>query len=120
MSANIKDISSRDDIVSLLNEFYSKAQEDEIIGGKFSHLNIVEHTQIIADFWDGILFGSNQYSGDPFGKHMDLKLAAKDFERWILLFNQTIDKHYGGPIANEAKHRAGTIAQVFQYKLGLS
>ena len=120
MSANIKDISSRDDIVSLLNEFYSKAQEDEIIGGKFSHLNIVEHTQIIADFWDGILFGSNQYSGDPFGKHLDLKLTANDFERWIKLFNQTIDNTYSGPIAEEAKHRAGTIAQVFQYKLGLS
>ena len=120
MSANIKDISSRDDIVSLLNEFYSKAQEDEIIGEKFFHLNIAKHTEIIADFWDGILFGSNNYSGDPFGKHLDLNLAAKDFERWILLFNQTVDTNYSGPIADEAKHRAGTIAQVFQYKLGLS
>jgi hemoglobin len=120
MSANIKDISSRDDIVSLLNEFYSKAQTDEIIGDKFTHLNMAQHTQVIADFWDGILFGTNDYSGDPFGKHLDLKLAAKDFDRWISLFNQTIDNNYSGPIADEAKHRAGTIAQVFQYKLGLS
>ena len=120
MSANIKDISSRDDIVSLLNEFYTKAQKDEIIGDKFTQLNMAHHTQVIADFWDGILFGTNNYSGDPFGKHLDLKLATVDFERWISLFIQTVDNNYSGPIANEAKHRAGTIAQVFQYKLGLS
>ncbi len=120
MSANKKDISSRDDIVSLLNEFYSKAQKDDIIGDKFNHLNMAEHTQIIADFWDGILFGTNRYQGDAFGKHLELNLGAKDFDRWISLFNQTIDKNYSGPIADEAKRRAGTIAQVFQYKLGLS
>ena len=120
MSANINDISSRDDIVSLLNEFYVEAQNDEIIGNKFTHLNMAHHTQVIADFWDGILFGTNNYSGDPFGKHLDLNLATIDFERWIFLFNQTIDSNYSGPIADEAKHRAGTIAQVFQYKLGLS
>jgi hemoglobin len=115
-----KDISSRDDIVSLLNEFYGYAQSDEIIGVKFNHINMAEHTQLIADFWDGILFGTKRYQGDPFGKHLDLNLTAKDFERWILLFNQTIDKNYSGPIADEAKYRAGTIAQVFQHKLGLS
>ena len=120
MNTNIKDISSRDDIVSLLNEFYTKAQKDEIIGDKFTHLNMAQHTQIIADFWDGILFGTNNYSGDPFGEHLDLKLVAIDFERWISLFNQTIDNNYSGPIADEAKHRAKTIAQVFQHKLGLS
>lgn len=120
MSANLKDISSREDIVSLLNAFYTKAQKDDVIGSKFNHINMIEHTQVIADFWDGILFGSNQYRGDPFGKHPGLDLAAKDFERWISLFNQTIDDNYLGPIADEAKYRAGTIARVFQHKLGLS
>lgn len=119
MSTNIKDISSRGDIVILLNQFYDLAQNDEIIGNKFTNINMAAHTEIIADFWDGILFGSNRYSGDPFGKHLELNLEAKDFERWILLFNQTIDENYSGPIADEAKYRAGTIAQVFQHKLGL-
>ncbi len=119
MDANINDISSRDDIVSLLNEFYALAQKDKIIGAKFANLNMAEHTQIIADFWDGILFGTNSYHGDAFGKHKDLNLLAKDFERWLALFIATVDTNYSGPIATEAKHRATTIAQVFQYKLGL-
>ena len=119
MPSNKNDISSRDDIVHLLNEFYRLAQEDEVIGNKFVHLNMEEHTQIIADFWDGILFGAKSYNGDAFGKHKALNLVAKDFERWLELFIDTVDSNYAGPIATEAKHRAMTIAQVFQYKLGL-
>jgi hemoglobin len=119
MNNNLPDISSRDDIVLLLNEFYGHAQKDPIIGDKFDHINIKEHTEIIANFWDSVLFGTNLYHGDPFGKHLNLKLAAKDFTKWLSLFNQTIDKNYRGPIADEAKYRAGTIAKVFQHKLGL-
>jgi hemoglobin len=119
MNTYLTDISSRDDIVSLLNEFYEKAQADDIIGNKFTHLNMAQHTQVIADFWDGILFGSNSYKGDPFGKHLKLNLAAKDFDRWVELFDQTINDSFKGPVAEEAKARAGTIAQVFKHKLGL-
>jgi hemoglobin len=119
MNTNITDISSRDDIVSLLNEFYEKAQADDIIGNKFSHLDMAQHTQIIADFWDGVLFGTNNYKGDPFGKHLDLNLKAEDFSRWIILFNETVDNNFKGAIAEEAKVRAGIIAQVFRHKLGL-
>ena len=119
MNTDITDISSRADIVTLLNEFYDKAQNDEVLGDKFTHINIAEHTEVIADFWDSILFGTNRYHGDPFGKHLNLKLQAQDFEQWILLFNQTVNKNYRGPIAEEAKYRAGTIAQVFRHKLGL-
>ncbi len=119
MKAKINDISSRDDIVSLLNEFYALAQEDKIIGTKFTHLNMAEHIQIIADFWHGILFGTNSYNGDAFGQHKELNLLKKDFNRWLELLIETVDANYTDPVANEAKHRATTIAQVFQYKLGL-
>jgi hemoglobin len=120
MNTNLTDILSRDDIVALLNKFYGKAQADEIIGDKFTHLNMAEHTQIIADFWDGILFGADNYKGDPFGKHLKLNLAAEDFDRWVELFDPTINDNFKGPAAEEAKVRAGTIAKVFKHKLGLS
>ena len=119
MELNRTDISSRDDIVRLLNEFYLLAQNDKIIGKKFVDLNMPDHIQIIADFWDGILFGAKGYNGDAFGKHKALNLEAKDFEQWLELFINTVDSNYAGPVATEAKHRATTIAQVFQYKLGL-
>jgi hemoglobin len=112
-----KSITSREDIVFLLTDFYKKAQADPLIGSKFEHLNMSEHIQTIADFWDSILFGANTYQGDPFGKHIPLQLKPQDFDRWLELFTGTIDEHYKGAVAEEAKHRASTIARVFQSKL---
>jgi len=119
-ASSIADISSRADLIDLLNEFYNKAQSDDVIGDKFSHLNMIEHTETIADFWDSILFGTNRYHGDPFGKHISLNLSTQDFDRWIFLFNETIENKFAGPKADEAKFRAGTIAKVFKHKLNLA
>jgi hemoglobin len=46
---------------------------------------------------------------------LDLKPAH--FKKWLELFNTTVDEMFSGPNAGEAKHRASTIARVFQYKL---
>ena len=119
MSQDLTDITSRDDLVNFLEIFYSRAQADPVIGEKFAHLDMSNHIQTIADFWHTVLFGSQTYQGDPFGKHLSLKLQRAHFDRWLTLFTSTIDEMFAGPIANEAKHRAGTIAKVFQYKLGL-
>ncbi len=112
-----RDITNRDDLVKLLIEFYTLAVKDDVIGSKFANLAMEEHIEIIADFWDSILFGTNQYQGDPFGKHIPLDLKSAHFKKWLELFNTTVDEMFSGPNAREAKHRASTIARVFQYKL---
>lgn len=76
-----------------------------------------QHLQIIADSRDSILFGNRKYQGDPFGKHRHLKLSKDHFDRWIELFFETIDEMFVGEKAEEAKQRANTISQVFQFKL---
>lgn len=111
------DIAGRDDIVKMLTDFYSMAMKDEILAPKFEHLAMEEHIEIIADFWDSILFGINKYQGDPFGKHISLDLQPIHFERWLGLFNNTVDGMFSGINADEAKHRASTIARMFQFKL---
>ena len=112
-----KPITNRENIVFLLTEFYNEAQKDDLIGSKFDHLDMSEHIQTIANFWDSILFGTNTYQGDPFGKHIPLNLKPEDFDRWIELFTTTVDQYFEGDVAEEAKHRAGTIARVFKLKL---
>jgi hemoglobin len=115
---NLKtDITGRDNLVKMLDNFYSRAMKDEILGPKFEHLAIEEHIEIIADFWDSILFGTNKYQGDPFGKHIPLDLQTIHFKRWLDLFNKTVDSMFSGTNADEAKHRASTIARMFQFKL---
>lgn len=117
MIENLPEIKSREDIKTFLSEFYLRAQNDDVIGEKFKDLNMDEHIEVIADFWDSILFGSNNYNGDPFGKHIPMKLEEKHFTRWVEIFLGTADEMYSGDIVNEMKTRGKTIAQVFQHKL---
>lgn len=113
----MKDIENHQDIVTLLTSFYDKAAQDEVIGSKFDHLNMEEHIEVIANFWESILLGANNYKGDPFGKHIPLNLHKPDFDRWVQLFTETIDNAFAGPVADEAKLRGETISKIFQYKL---
>jgi len=46
-----------------------------------------------------------------------IKLEEAHFERWLGLFYSTIDAHFGGPKAGEAKNRAFTIPRVMQFKV---
>ena len=119
MKNELNDIQNRDDLVSLLTDFYTRVKTDDIIGVKFIGLDMSEHIETIADFWSSIIFGSNSYKGDPFGKHIDLKLEKNDFEQWLIIFKSTIEESFKGKNATEVITRANSIANIFQYKLGL-
>jgi len=117
MKESLSDIKNRDDIKSFLAVFYNKAQNDDVIGEKFKDINMGEHIELIADFWDSILFGTNRYHGDPFGKHIPMKLDPQHFSSWVEIFTETADEMFSGDVVDELKNRGITIAGVFQHKL---
>jgi hemoglobin len=59
------------------------------------------------------------YQGNPFSKHIQLKINAAHFERWLTLFHQTVDELFAGDKAQETKDRARGIAGVFKHRMGL-
>jgi len=61
------DIQDRRDLLNLLREFYSRAIKDLLIGEKFDDLEMDHHIDIIADFWDSVLFGTFKYQGIHLG-----------------------------------------------------
>jgi hemoglobin len=69
------------------------------------------------DFWNAVLFGVAGFKGNPFARHAPLPLQKNHFERWLLLFEQTIDEHYSGELADETKKKAGMMAEMFLSKL---
>ncbi len=119
MQSKKADILSRTDLKLFLEKFYEAAQENEVIGEKFVHLDMHEHIDVIVDFWDSVIFGTNQYHGDPFGKHLNLALTQEHFETWLDLFKKILTNTYEGKNTNEIILRAETIARVFQHKLKL-
>lgn len=115
----MKDISTREDIVLLVDSFYKKVKADELLAPKFQHLDWPKHLPIMYNFWSSMLLGEQSYQGNPFQKHPPLSINASHFERWLKLFTQTVDENFSGSKADETKSRAQSIAGVWQHKMGL-
>ena len=119
-----KDIESRADLDLIIEKFYNHLLVDEVVGFLFTEvvkLNLKEHLPRLVDFWEDQLFGTRNYSGNPMRVHMQLHqksaLEKEHFNRWLELFNQTIDSRFSGPKAHLAKERALSIATVMQIKV---
>jgi hemoglobin len=95
---------------------------DERIGWIFTdvaELDLEAHVPVISAFWATNLLGAKSYSGGAFGPHARLHekapggLRQEHFERWLVLWCQTVDEFYDGPIAAAAKVHALRLANAF-------
>ena len=120
MEEEKSDIVTQDDVSLLIQAFYDKVRADELLAPIFSHVDWDHHTPVIINFWCMLLLGETNYKGNPFQKHISLPIQGKHFERWLLHFRSTVDEFFQGEKADEAKARAGNIANMFQFRLGIT
>ena len=116
------DILKVEDVKNLVDTFYGKVREDDLIGPIFNEKlkgRWPEHLAKLTTFWQTILIGEHTYFGTPFPPHSQLPIDSHHFERWIQLFGETVDHLFVGETADEAKWRAGKMSEMFQYKLKL-
>lgn len=115
-----KDITTLEDVRTLVNSFYSDVREDELLAGIFNEVirdRWPEHLEKMYSFWQTVLLEEHTYYGSPFPPHAKLSIEQQHFERWLLLFGKTIDTHFSGPRAEEAKWRAEKMAEMFLHKI---
>ncbi|MCU0423823.1 MAG: group III truncated hemoglobin [Bacteroidia bacterium] len=119
-----KDIEDRKDIELLINSFYDKVKQDAIIGSFFTEVvqvNWEKHLPVMYNFWENIVFQTGSYNGNPMDKHLELNkkslITMEHFQRWILLFNETVDELFKGEKAELIKQRALSISTVMQIKI---
>ena len=115
-----KDIENRSDIDQLMNAFYARALVDPLIGFIFTDvakLDLEHHLPIIGDFWETLLFQTGDYAKhgrNPLRVHADLDsktpLVPRHFERWLEIFNETVDESFAGERSEYVKLRADAIA----------
>lgn len=111
---------SLDDIKQLVDSFYDKVREDRLIGPIFNERiqnRWPEHLEKMYRFWQTVLLDGHTYFGSPFPPHASLPVAWEHFERWLQLFNATVDELFSGEKADEAKWRANKMAEMFNYKI---
>ena len=117
----LSDIDSLESIRFLVDSFYSNVREDELIGPIFEdEINDWDvHLPKMYQFWERLLFGTGEYQGNPFQKHVSLPVAKEHFTSWVNLFVRTVDERFAGPKAEEAKRLARSIAGTFQLRMGI-
>ena len=123
-SERVADIEDRADCERLVRAFYERALVDPIIGWIFTdvaHLDVEAHVPEIASFWETILLGAQTYRGGAFRPHAELhfkvRLRSGHFERWLVLWRETVDELFAGERAELAKSHALRVARAFLGRL---
>ena len=116
----MKTIQTKEDVIYLVDSFYEKVNNDDILSPIFNDFAKVDwetHMPNMYAFWSSLLLGEVGYSGRPFPKHLSLPIKNEHFKRWLHLFHQTVNENFHGELAEEAKKRASNIAQIFSFKI---
>ena len=119
-----QDITSRQDIETFVVEFYERVKRDPDIGHIFTKVIAMDwehHIPLITDFWETILLDNPVYRKKAMEKHFDVNriypLKENHFVAWLNLFNATVDHFFAGPVAELAKKRARSIADIMLLKM---
>jgi hemoglobin len=120
----VRDIETRDDCERLVRAFYGRALADAMIGYLFTDvakMDVEAHIPVIASFWETILLGARSYGGGAFRPHAELhaksSLRRAHFQRWLVLWEETVDELFAGPRAELAKAHAHRVAHAFHGRL---
>jgi len=119
-----RDIENRKGVEQLINSFYNKVKQDDVIGFIFNDVakvNWEKHLPVMYDFWESIIFLTNKYSGNPMEVHMHLnhrvQLTKEHFARWLTLFTGTVDELFEGKKADLIKEKAISIATIIETRI---
>jgi hemoglobin len=114
------DIGDRADVERFVRDFYRQAAMDDVLGPVFAAagINWNAHIETLVDFWSWQLFGKRGYVGNPLRAHEPAHartpFTAGHFERWLELFENTIDNLFAGAVAELAKARARKMADALR------
>ena len=111
------DVTTRADVALLVRAFYREAAVDVVLGPVFkaAHVDWAAHVPVVTDFWCWQLLGTPGYARHTLDAHRPahgaVPFTGAHFERWLLIWESTVDDHFAGPAAEAAKRRARVIAK---------
>lgn len=118
------DLAGRAEIEILVNAFYDQVRSDDLLGPIFDQVARVDwsaHLPKMYAFWETVLFRSGGYTGNPLAAHARLTpltaMGRPQFDRWLELFQATVDRLFAGPNADHIKNCAADMAQVIHARI---
>jgi hemoglobin len=77
-------------------------------------MDLDAHLPVLGDFWEKVLFNTADYNGPMMDLHRSVHehetFTPAHFQRWLSLWDHTIDGMFTGPVARQAKDHAARIA----------
>lgn len=119
------DIKNREDVYLLVSSFYKKVRQDSVLGPFFNETikDWDAHLERLTTFWESSLFLKTKYLGNPLEVHVRVdkehnhSITELHFGLWLNLWFQTIDEHFEGDYAENAKHRARKMGTFLYLKI---
>lgn len=117
---------NKEQIENVIKQFYAQVSTDDLLGPIFNDVTEVnwdEHIEQIVKFWNSIMLGIHEYSGNPMMQHIllnqQVKLEITHFTRWLKLFREAALSSLSEENAKIMIQRAELIAKSIKYRLGL-
>ena len=121
---SVRRLDSREHVEALVDAFYAEVLVDPVLAPIFLDVAAIDldvHLPHIKDYWSKLLLGETAYQRHTMNIHRQLhlrrSLAAADFDRWLTLFQGTVERGFRGPGAERAKRVAAAIAGNMQTAL---
>lgn len=118
------DLTGRADIELLVNTFYDRVRDDDLLGFIFDDVAQTDwatHLPKMYAFWETMIFRSASYVGNPLAAHARLvpltAMGRPQFDRWLALFTATVDGLFAGDKAEHIKSAASDMANVIHAKI---
>lgn len=118
------DLEGRAGIETLVNHFYTRVRQDEMLGFIFDRVAKVDwdaHLPKMYAFWETVMFRSGGYHGSPLAMHAKLvpltAMGREQFDRWLSLFHETVDELFEGENAAHIKRCAADMANVIYSRI---
>lgn len=109
-----RDLDVRDEVAEFVRRFYRHIAQDDRFHPYFetiAHVDWDVHVRDLTDFWTGVLLtGRDRDPVRVLEAHRWLHDAtpfdAELFDRWLEIFETTLDAGWTGPVAERARRRA--------------
>lgn len=115
-----RDVATRNDVGVLVYRFYRHAIPDPLLGPVFERFGVdwPSHLPKLVTYWEHVLLDRPGMATNTVGAHGGVQNIAPfgpaHIDRWVALWEQTIDDLYVGPVAELAKKRARQVGRALR------
>jgi hemoglobin len=116
VSPILSDSVTEEQIAVLVDTFYARVRQDEMLGPVFERVvgDVWEpHLAKMRAFWSSLVLASGRYKGNPMMAHLQLlpRIGEHHFERWLSLWRQTTAELFPQHVAANFVWRAENMAE---------